>query len=91
MSGQRTSSAVRAALAFLAVPWAVFVAGFFYYVALTLVAVGFEQLPDLAMTLAYLLPPAVYGVVLTARVFGRLATLSARLAHPAVVAAPATR
>ncbi len=89
MSGQRTAPAAQAVIAFVAVPWSAFVAGFLYYVALTLVAIGFEQLPDLAMTVAYLMPPAVYGVVLLTRTLGRLSMLPARLAHTGAVAVPA--
>ncbi len=68
---------------FFVVPWTAFVAAFLYYVVLTLVAIGVEQLPDGLMVAAYLIPPAAYVLVLLARTLQAVASLPVRLAHPA--------
>ena len=61
------TGALSASRAFFSVPWAAFVGVFLYYVVLTVVAISVEQLPDVAMTAAYLAPPVAYLAVLLAR------------------------
>jgi len=62
-------SALAKSIDFVAVPWAMFVAAFLYYVGLTLVAIGVEQVSDRFMAIGYLAPLAAYIGILLVRAF----------------------
>ena len=56
---------------FLTVPWSGFVAGFLYYVVLTLIAIGGVRLSDSFVAVAYGIPVLAYvSFVLTRGTFG---------------------
>lgn len=52
---------------FVSVPWSGFVAGFLYYVVLTLVTIGGASLSDAFVLVAYGLPVAAYASFVVAR------------------------
>ena len=55
-----------------------------FYVGLTLVAISVEQLPDVAMAAAYVLPVVAYVLLLLARAVRALAGVSVQIGHLAV-------
>ncbi len=84
MANQRIGTAATAAAHFLAVSWSAFVVAFLYYVALTLVAISVEQLPDAAMVASYLLPVAAYALFLLSRVVRAVSGVHVEIGHLAV-------
>ena len=81
MIHQRFRTAATATAMFFAVPWGAFIAAFLYYVGLTLVAVSVEQLPDMAMGAAYLLPVAAFAALLTLRVVRAVLAVPVEIEH----------
>ncbi len=78
------SNRFRAAASFFIVPWGAFVAAFLYYVGVTLVAIGGSDLSDVTVAVIYLLPAAVYLLVLTSRALHGLAALPVHIGHLAL-------
>ncbi len=81
MTHQNIRSAAATTTSFFAVPWGAFVAAFLYYVGLTLVAIGVEQLPDAAMAAAYLLPAGAYAALMLSRVVRAVAAVPVEIGH----------
>ncbi len=79
MANNRIGTAARTAAAFLTVPWGAFVVAFLFYVVLTLVAIGGQDLPDAAMAVAYLAPVAAYLLVLLSRLLHAVASLPVQI------------
>ena len=75
MASFESKAVVHRVAAFVAVPWAAFVGLFLYAVALTMVAIGVDQLSDGVMAVAYGAPVALYALVLLARGVHALAAL----------------
>lgn len=75
MANPRSPTTAHAVITAFAVPWTAFVAAFLYYVGLTLVAISVEQLPDVAMMVAYALPVLAYALALVARALQALAAM----------------
>ena len=84
MVNHRIGTAATETVNFLAVPWNAFVAAFLYYVALTLVAISVEQLPDVAMAVSYLLPVAAYALFLLSRLVRAVSAVRVEIGHLAV-------
>ncbi len=73
--------AATATATFFAVPWSGFVAAFLYYVGVTMVAISVERLPDITMSVAYLLPVAAYGMLLLSRIVRAVASVPVEIEH----------
>ncbi len=84
MTRQHFGTAAAAIGSFLSVAWGAFVAAFLYYVALTLVAISVEQLPDAAMVAAYLLPVAAYLLLLLSRAIRAVAAVPVEIGQLAL-------
>ena len=84
MANHRFRTAASLTVGFLAVPWSAFVSAFLFYVGLTLVAISVEQLPDLTMGAAYLMPVAAYGLLLLVRTMRALAAMPVHIGQLAV-------
>ena len=72
MTARRIGSAV-------SMPWGLFVAVFLYYVGLTLLALGADQLSEAFVAVSYLLPVAVYAALLVKRAVRRLVGMPVEL------------
>ena len=81
----RVTAATRAVVTFFSVPWGAFVAAFLFYVGITLVVFSVQDLPDVALIAAYLLPVAAYLLVLLGRALHALAAVPV---HIGQLAAP---
>lgn len=72
-----TSAMMKAA----ALPWGAFVAAFLYYTALTLITIGVGELSGVFVAVTYLVPVALYGVVLVSRGLRALAAVQIDIGH----------
>ena len=84
MANHRIRAAAGPAMAFVSMPWSAFVTVFLFYVVLTLVAISVEQLPDVAMAAAYLVPVAAYALLLSVRALHALAAVPVQIGQLAV-------
>ena len=85
MAKSSSYSAASAVISFVAIPWGAFVAAFLFYVGLTMIAIGVEQLPDFAMAGAYLLPVAAYVLLLVSRAVHAVAAVPVQIGQLAVL------
>ncbi len=84
MATHRIKNAAQVTVAFFAIPWAAFVVVFMFYAGLTIVAIGVEQLPDVPVAAAYLLPAAAYGLLIVTRAVRALAAMPVQIGQLAV-------
>jgi hypothetical protein len=75
-----------ALVAFVAVPWAFFVAAFLYTVVFTLVVISGVDLSSTVLVAGYGAPLAAYGLTLLSRVLRGLASIPLSPATPHAVA-----
>ena len=75
------ASAIHALAGAVSVSWSAFVGVFLYYTALTLVAIGAAELSVTFVATAYLLPVALYAIVLANRAVRALAAVQIDIGH----------
>ena len=76
ISARQTAPALHYLASAFLLPWGAFVAAFLYYVLLTLVTIGIDQLPPLFIAGSYLLPVALYAGVLGSRAVHALSNIT---------------